>query len=89
MAWLGAAVISVRLTLSEGCSHAVHRIWTIRRRCPQISLPAFLEIEPGRYKPVETCSREEIEAKIMSLTMQAQALLDEAKVLGRFLDGTE
>jgi hypothetical protein len=52
-------------------------------------LPAFLEIEPGRYKPVETCSREEIEAKIMSLTMQAQALLDEAKVLGRFLDGTE
>jgi hypothetical protein len=40
------------------------------------------------FKPIEECSRDEIEAKIMSLTMQAGALIDEAKALGRYLEDT-
>ena len=50
-------------------------------------MPAFLETEPGSYKPLAECSREEIESKIMALTMQADALLDEARTLGRYLGG--
>jgi hypothetical protein len=35
---------------------------------------------------LEECSRDEAEAKINSLTIQAQALTDEAKTLARHLD---
>jgi hypothetical protein len=50
-------------------------------------LPAFIEVEPGAYKPIEDCSRAEVEAAIMSLIIQGQALLDEAKALDRYLRG--
>jgi hypothetical protein len=53
-------------------------------RVPSVS--AFLETEPGSYKPLDECSPAEIQAKIMSLMMQAQALLDEAKTLGQYLE---
>ena len=48
-------------------------------------VPGFLEVEPGSYKPLDECSRDEIGATIMSLRIQAQALLDEAKTLDRYL----
>lgn len=48
-------------------------------------LPAAVETEPGNYKPLEQCSRPEVEAKIVSLMIQAQALLEEAKTLQRYL----
>lgn len=51
-------------------------------------VPAFLETEPGSFKPLEECSRDEIEAKINALTLQAGALIEEAQTLGRYLDGT-
>ena len=50
------------------------------------SVPAFLEAEPGSYKPLEACSVAEIESAIMSRTIQAQALIDEAHALGQYLD---
>lgn len=43
------------------------------------AIPAFLETESGSYKPLGECSRDGVEAKNLSLTMQAQALMDEAK----------
>ena len=49
-------------------------------------MPAFFEVEPGSFKPVEKCSRGEIESTIMSMTIQAQALLDQAGNLQRYLD---
>ncbi len=45
------------------------------------SRPAFLETEPDSFKPLEERSRSEIQSKITSLTMQAAALIDQAKVL--------
>jgi hypothetical protein len=48
-------------------------------------MPAFLETEPGSYKPLNECSRGEIEAKIMALTMQAGALIAEAVALAEYL----
>ena len=48
---------------------------------------AFIETEPGIHKPLEECSREEIQSRIISLTMQAEALIDEADALTRYLDG--
>lgn len=53
------------------------------------TVPAFPETEPDSYKPLGECTRGEIEAAIMSLTLQAQALTDEAKMLGRYLEGRE
>ncbi len=53
----------------------------------RITLPAFIETEPGSFKPLDECSRNEVEAEIHSLLMQAQALMDEAKTLGHYLDG--
>jgi hypothetical protein len=44
------------------------------------------ETEPGSYKPLNERSRDEIQAKIRSLNTQAEALLDEARALGRYLD---
>ena len=55
-------------------------------RKPTVS--AFVETEPGGYKPLAECSRPEIEAKIVSLTLQAQALIDEADMLSRYLGDT-
>jgi hypothetical protein len=52
-----------------------------------IQIPEFLEVEgPDSFKPIEECSRSEIEASILSLTMQAEALIDRAKALGLYLD---
>jgi hypothetical protein len=67
---------------SEDDAHAAQQPGSIR-------VPAFIETEPGSFKPVEECSRSEIETKIMSLTMQAQALTDEADALDRYLDQRE
>ncbi|WP_131809687.1 hypothetical protein [Mycolicibacter sinensis] len=50
------------------------------------SLPAFLEDAPGSFKPLDKCSRSEIEARILSVTMQADALIAEAKALDNYLD---
>lgn len=49
-------------------------------------VPAFLEVEPGSFKPLGECSRSEVSSTIMSLTMQANALVDQAKALDRYLE---
>ncbi|OBI02924.1 hypothetical protein [Mycobacterium scrofulaceum] len=49
-------------------------------------VPAFLEAAPGQFKPIEACSRAEIESTILSLTMRSQSLIDEARALERYLD---
>jgi hypothetical protein len=53
----------------------------------KVTLPGFIEVEPGRYKPLGNCSRDEIQAKILSLMAQAHWLLGEAKALDRYLEG--
>jgi hypothetical protein len=53
-----------------------------------VTLPDFIEVEPGRYEPLKNCSRDEIQAKILSLMAQAQWLIGEARVLDRYLDDT-
>jgi hypothetical protein len=54
----------------------------------KVTLPDFIELEPGRYEPLKNCSRDEIQAKILSLMVQAHWLMDEAKALDRYLDDT-
>jgi len=51
------------------------------------TLPAFLEVTPSSFKSLADCTREEVEAQIISRTMQAGALVDEATALQRYLDG--
>lgn len=50
------------------------------------TVPAALEVVPGSYKPLQDCSREEVESTMMSLMMQAESLLHQAKSLGRYLE---
>jgi hypothetical protein len=47
-------------------------------------LPAFLEVEPGTFKPLEQCTGHEIRTTVLSMTMQARALIEEAKLLDRY-----
>ncbi|GAB7141757.1 hypothetical protein [Mycobacterium riyadhense] len=42
-----------------------------------ITLPGFLEVEPGNFKPLETCLRREIESEIRWLTAQAEVIQEE------------
>lgn len=49
-------------------------------------LPGFIEVTPGDYRPLDVCTRDEIETHILSLTMQAQALIEEAKLLELYLE---
>lgn len=51
-----------------------------------VRVPAFLETEPGVFTSIEDCSRSQIESQILSLTMHARALLDQAQALERYLD---
>jgi hypothetical protein len=51
------------------------------------SAPAFVETEPGSYKPLSECSRQEVEAQVLSRAMQADALLAEVRALERYLAG--
>jgi hypothetical protein len=53
------------------------------------TVPAFLETEPGAFKPLDECSRSEIQTKIISLTMAADALVDHARNLERYLDSRD
>ncbi len=46
----------------------------------------FIEVGPDSFKTLKDCSRSEIETKVMSLTMQAQALIEEAKALDQYLE---
>jgi hypothetical protein len=55
----------------------------------QLTMPAFVETEPGVHKALEECTRAEIEAQIMALIMQGQAMLDEAKTLYQYVDSRE
>lgn len=50
------------------------------------AVPAFLETEPGNFKPIEERSRLEIQAAMYSLAIQAEKLVDEANALGHWLD---
>lgn len=42
------------------------------------TLPAYLEVEPDQFKPVEECSVAELVATADSLMLQAKASMDEA-----------
>jgi hypothetical protein len=49
------------------------------------AVPAFLETEPGCFKPLGGCSREEVEAQVLSLMLRADALVAEARALDGYL----
>lgn len=49
------------------------------------TLPESLETEPGSFKLLDECTEEEIGIKILSLTMHAQALADQASALRAYL----
>jgi hypothetical protein len=56
---------------------------------PMPSLPAFIETEPDRYKPIAECSRSEIAAEAMSRLIEAQSLFDVAAALMQYLESAE
>lgn len=45
------------------------------------SVPAFLEVEPGRFESIEKCTPAQIRAVGDSKLLEARALMDEARRL--------
>jgi hypothetical protein len=56
---------------------------------PPGSLPAFIETEPDRYKPLAECSRSEIAAEATFRLTEAQSLFDVAAALMQYLESAE
>jgi hypothetical protein len=56
---------------------------------PTFSLPAFIETEPDRYKPLDECSRSEIASEAMSRLIEAQSVFDTAAALVQYLGSAE
>ena len=50
------------------------------------TVPAFLETEPGSFKPLSECSRDEVESAVLSTMMHADALIKQAQRLDAYLD---
>jgi hypothetical protein len=53
---------------------------------PPTILPAFIQTQPDRYKPLAECSRSEIASEAMSRLIEAQSLFDLAGALMQYLD---
>ena len=45
------------------------------------TLPAFLEVVPGEFEPIECCTAPQIRAVADSKLLQAKALMDDARRL--------
>jgi hypothetical protein len=56
---------------------------------PIFGLPAFIETEPDRYRPLAECSRSEVAAEAMSRLTEAQSLFDTAAALMQYLESAE
>lgn len=56
---------------------------------PPAILPAFIQTQPDRYKPLAECTREEIAAEAWSRLIEAQSLFDVAAALMQHLDIAE
>lgn len=53
----------------------------------QTGIPAFLEVEPGSFKPIDACTDDELETHWLSVMMRARAALDDADALRLYITG--
>jgi hypothetical protein len=47
----------------------------------EATIPAFIEVAPQSYKPVQECTASELRAAADSMLLQARSLMDEARRL--------
>jgi hypothetical protein len=45
------------------------------------TVPAFIEVQPGEFKPIEECEASELYAAGQSKLLQVRALMEESNVL--------